>query len=200
MSTSEIVVLALVVLAVLAVLAVAVAAGKKRRRTQDLRGTFGSEYDRTVESSDKRRDAERDLAERKSRHDALEIRPLTSASRQRYLTAWAGVQSRFVDSPVLALSEADALLTQLLAERGFPTEDVRTQEEMLSVEHGHILDGFRAGHAIEQQNTTGNADTEQVRQGMLHFRQVFEELVSEGSSEPYPQDETTDRPERQPER
>lgn len=187
MSTSEIVVLALVVLAVLAVLAVAVAAGKKRRRTQDLRGTFGSEYDRTVESSDKRRDAERDLAERKSRHDALEIRPLTSASRQRYLTAWAGVQSRFVDSPVLALSEADALLTQLLAERGFPTEDVRTQEEMLSVEHGHILDGFRAGHAIEQQNTTGHADTEQVRQGMLHFREVFEAMVSEGD-EPYPSD------------
>lgn len=187
MSTSEIVVLALVVLAVLAVLAVAVAAGKKRRRTQDLRGTFGSEYDRTVESSDKRRDAERDLAERKSRHDALEIRPLTSASRQRYLTAWAGVQSRFVDSPVLALSEADALLTQLLAERGFPTEDVRTQEEMLSVEHGHILDGFRAGHAIEQQNTTGNADTEQVRQGMLHFREVFEAMVGDGA-EPYPSD------------
>jgi hypothetical protein len=56
---------------------------------------------------------------------------------------------------------------------------------MLSVEHAHVLEGFRAGHAIEQQNTTGNADTEQVRQGMLHFRRVFEELVSEGD-EPYP--------------
>jgi hypothetical protein len=196
-SATEIVVLAVIVVVVLAVVAGLIAWSKRRKRTQELRGTFGSEYDRTVEGSDKRREAERDLAERKARHDELEIRPLSSASRQRYLTAWDGVQTRFVDSPVLALSEADALLTQLLAERGFPTDDVRTQERMLSVEHAHVLDGFRAGHAIEQQNTTDNADTEQVRQGMLHFRQVFEELVSEGGSEPYPGDDRQGQADRQ---
>lgn len=188
MSTTEIVILVVAVVVVLLVIA-AVVAAKRRKQTKDLRGTFGSEYDRTVEGSDKRRDAERELAERKARHDSLEIKPLTSASRQRYLTAWSGVQNRFVDAPVLALSEADALLTQLLAERGFPTDDVRTQEDMLSVEHADVLDGFRAGHAIEQQNTTGSADTEQVRQGMLHFREVFESLVGEGNGEPYPADE-----------
>lgn len=197
MSTTEIVVLVAVIVVVLAVVAGLIAWSKRRKRTQELRGTFGSEYDRTVEGADRRREAERELADRKSRHDALEIRPLSSASRQRYLTAWDGVQTRFVDSPVLALSEADALLTQLLAERGFPTDDVRTQEDMLSVEHAHVLDGFRAGHAIEQQNTTGNADTEQVRQGMLHFRQVFEELVSEGGNEPYPSDERREQTDRQ---
>jgi hypothetical protein len=183
MSTTEIVLLVVAVVAVLLVVAAVAAAAKRRRRTQELRGTFGPEYDRTVASSDKRRQAERDLEQRKARHDQLEIRPLSSASRQRYLTAWDGVQTRFVDSPVLALSEADALLTQLLAERGFPTEDVRSQEEMLSVEHADVLEGFRAGHAIEQQNTTGHADTEQVRQGMLHFRSVFETLVSEGDGQ-----------------
>ena len=186
MSTTSIIVLAVVALVVLLVLVAVASAAKRRKRTKDLRGTFGSEYDRTVESTDKRSEAERELAERKARHEQLDIRPLAAASRQRYLTAWDGVQSRFVDSPVLALSEADALLTRLMAERGFPTDDVRTQEDMLSVEHTHVLDGFRAGHAIEQQNTTGNADTEQVRQGMLHFRQVFEELVSEGGTDPYP--------------
>lgn len=188
MSTTEIVVLAVVVVVVLAVAAALVLWSRRRKRTEELRGTFGPEYDRTVEGTGRRRKAERELAGRKQRHDALRIRPLSSASRQRYLTAWDGVQTRFVDSPVLALSEADALLTQLLAERGFPTDDVRTQEEMLSVEHADVLDGFRAGHAIEQQNTTGSSDTEQVRQGMLHFRRVFEELVSEGGSEPYPDD------------
>ena len=186
MSTTETVLLIVAVAVVLLLLAGIVAAARRRSRRQELQGTFGAEYDRTVEQSDKRRDAERELAERKVRHDELDIRPLTAASRQRYLAAWDGVQNRFIDAPVLALSEADALLTQLLAERGFPTEDVRTQEDMLSVEHSHVLDQFRAGHAIEQQNTVGSADTEQVRQGMLHFRQVFEELVSEGSSEPYP--------------
>lgn len=192
MTTTEIVVLAVVAVVVLALVAALVAVAKRRRQREQLRGTFGEEYDRTVESADKRRDAERELLERKERHDALEIRPLSAASRQRYLTAWDGVQSRFVDSPVLALSEADALITRLLAERGFPTDDLRTQEDMLSVEHTHVLDGFRAGHAIEQANTVGSADTEQVRQGMLHFRQVFEELVSEGT-DPYPTDETRER-------
>lgn len=193
MSTTEIVVLAVAVVAVLALVAALVAVARRRRQREQLRGTFGQEYDRTVEGADKRRDAERELLERKERHDALEIRPLSAASKQRYLAAWDGVQSRFVDSPVLALSEADALITRLLAERGFPTDDVRTQEDMLSVEHTHVLDGFRAGHAIEQANTVGSADTEQVRQGMLHFRQVFEELVSEGGDDPYPTDETRDR-------
>ena len=193
MSTTEIVLLVVAVVVVLLVHGLVWAAGRRRRRTQDLRGTFGKEYDRTVESTDKRKDAEQELAERKARHESLEIRPLSAASRQRYLTAWEGVQSRFVDAPVLALSEADALLTRLLSERGFPTDDVRTQEEMLSVEHTHVLDGFRAGHAIEQQNSSGDADTEQVRQGMLHFREVFEELVSEQASEPYPSDAPTQR-------
>ena len=193
MSTNEIVILVVAVVAVLLVVAAVLAVVRRRKRTQDLRGTFGSEYDRTVEHSDKRRDAERELAERKERHDSLQIRPLSSASRQRYVTAWEGVQSRFVDAPVLALAEADDLLTRLLAERGFPTDDVRAQEDMLSVEHADLLDGFRAGHAIEQQNTSADADTEQVRQGMLHFREVFDELVSEGT-EPYPsEDDATDR-------
>lgn len=196
MSASQIVLL-IVVLVVLALSVGAVlAVVSRRRRTEQLRGTFGSEYDRTVESSDKKRDAERELAQRQERHAQLDVRPLPEASRQRYLTAWDGVQNRFVDSPVLALSEADALLTRLLEERGFPTDGVRTQEDMLSVEHAHVLEQFRAGHRIEQQNSTGHADTEQVRQGMLHFRSVFEELVSEGATAgdatPYPQDHQQD--------
>lgn len=197
MSTSEIVALVVAVVVVLLVLAAVAAVLKRRRQREELRSTYGAEYDRTVEQADKRRHAERELAERKERHDSLQIRPLPEASRQRYLTAWDGVQNRFIDSPVLALSEADALLTRMLAERGFPTDDVRTQEDMLSVEHAHLLESFRAGHAIEQQNTTGNADTEQVRQGMLHFRQVFEELVSEGGSEPYPAGDTDGTRERE---
>lgn len=185
MNTNDIVLLVLAVVAVLLVIALAIVS-RRRKRTSDLKGTFGSEYDRTVETRDKRRDAESELADRKARHEQLDIRPLSAASRQRYVTAWEGVQGRFVDAPVLALSEADALLTRLMAERGFPTDDLRTQEDMLSVEHTHVLDGFRAGHAIEQANTTGDADTEQVRQGMLHFREVFEELLSDGSAQTYP--------------
>lgn len=180
--------LALIVAVVVLVVAVCliVAAVRKRRRRAELQSAFGPEYDRTVEGSGKRRHAERELAERKQRHDALEIRPLSAASRQRYLTAWEGVQSRFIDQPVLALSEADHLVTRVMAERGYPTDGARTQEDMLSVGHAAVLDNFRAGHAIEQANRSDHSDTEQVRQGMLHFRTVFEELVSDGAPEPYP--------------
>lgn len=183
MSTTQILVL-LIVLLVVVVIVVGALAAKRRKRSAELRRSFGPEYDRTLENSGKRREAERELVDRKQRHDQLQIRPLSEASRARYLTAWDGVQSRFIDSPVLALSEADALVTQMLGERGFPTDDPRQAADMLSVEHAGVLDDFRAGHDIEQANSTDRANTEQVRQGMLHFRSVFSELIDDGSAGP----------------
>ncbi|MGB8651418.1 MAG: hypothetical protein WCD35_12235 [Mycobacteriales bacterium] len=177
MSTTAVVVLVVIVAVVL--LAVAFLLAHQRRRRQELQGTFGPEYDRTLEEAGSRRAAERELAQRREEHDQLDIRPLSAASRERYTTRWSSVQERFVDQPTLALSEADLLLTQLMDERGYPTGDVDEQARMLSVEHTHVLDSYRAGHAVEQDRT---ADTEQVRQAMLHFRTVFEELLSD--SEP----------------
>lgn len=193
MSSTQILLLIVALVVVAVVVGLFVAAGRKRRKREELKGTFGAEYDRTVEGKGKRRAAERELAERKQRHDELTLRPLSAASRQRYLAAWDGVQTRFIDRPVLALSEADQLVTQLMGERGYPTDGVRTQEDMLSVEHSAVLDSFRAGHAIEQANREDSADTEQVRQGMLHFRTVFEELLEDGGAEPYPADSERDR-------
>ena len=178
MSTSQVVTLVVVVLVVL-VLALVAAAAKRRRRTEQLRGTFGSEYDRTLDATGRRKDAERDLAERKARYDALELRPLSAASRERYQSQWVGVQTRFVDDPEAALSQGDQLVTRLMDERGFPTDDVDTQERLLSVEHAHVLDSFRAGHATEERVRAGQAGTEEVRQAMLHFRTVFEDLLDD---------------------
>ena len=183
MTTAQII-LVLIVLVLVAVIVAAALAAQRRKRSAELRSTFGSEYDRTLKGSGKRKDAERELVERKQRHEKLQIRPLSEESRARYVTAWAGVQSRFIDSPVLALSEADALVTQMLGDRGFPTDDTRQSAAMLSVQHTGVLDDFRAGHEIEQANSTDRANTEQVRQGMLHFRSVFDELVSAGSAHP----------------
>ena len=184
---------AVVVVAAAIVLALAVWAAARRRRTSQLRSTFGSEYDRTVAESDKRRDAERELADRKSMHDELELRPLAPASRQRYMTQWGALQTRFVDSPVLALHEADELVTSLMGERGYPTDDFDTRARLLSVEHTAVLDSYRHAHGIAADSRQGNADTEQVRQAMLGFRSVFEDLLHDerdttidlDSSEPY---------------
>jgi hypothetical protein len=181
-STSQVVVLVVVVLVLLAAAAAAVALSRQRRRREALRGTFGPEYDRTVEQSGSRRDAERELEERQQRYASLQIRPLTAESRARYVQAWSHVQSRFVDEPVLALTEADSLVSRLLAERGFPSDATQEAEAMLSVEHRGVLDSFRAGHAVEERNSSASANTEDVRQGMLHFRNVFEGLMEDADA------------------
>ncbi len=147
-----------------------------RRYRGELRRAFGKPSERAVD------EPERSPA-------PVQIRPLSPEHRERYLRAWDGAQRRFVDSPVVALSEADALVTQLLSERGFPTGGLPGQSEMLPVEHAPVLESYRAGRAIEQTNSSDRADIEQVRRGMLHFRTVFEALVGAASDatsgEPY---------------
>ena len=174
------IVLVVVVVVVLVALAVAgVLAARRRARSAALRNRFGGEYDRTVQRTDDRREAERLLAEREQQARALELRPLPPQSRERYRAAWQGVQTRFVDAPEQALSDADGLVADLMAERGFPVDTVDVREDLLSVEHTRVVEDFRAGHAIEQAVREGRADTEQVRRAMLHFRDVFEDLLGD---------------------
>jgi len=191
MSTTTVVVIVATIVLVL-IIAVVAAAAKRRRRTSGLQGTFGPEYDRTVEQTGGRRDAERELFRRKAKHNQLDIRPLTAASRERYLTSWTALQTRFMDDPVLAFTEADHLVNRVMQDRGYPTDDVEEEAGLLSVQHGLIVDNYRAGHRIEQVTTSSRSDTEQVRQGMLHFRTVFEELLGD-DGEGYPADEPADR-------
>jgi len=194
-STTAIVVTVVVVVLVLLVLA-AVIMGMRRRRSDQLREEFGPEYDRTLDDAGKRRDAEKDLLTRKEEHDKLQLRPLSPSAQQRFNEAWTGVQTRFVDTPALALSEADTLVTQLLQERGYPIDDFDTSTRMLSVEHSHVLDAYRSAHSVEMSSRARTADTETVRNAFLDFRSVFEDVMAEatrdsGNDEPYP---ATDEP------
>ncbi|MCU1595549.1 MAG: hypothetical protein JWO12_2941 [Frankiales bacterium] len=191
MSTSEVVAVVIVAI-VIVLLAASVAAASRKRRTNRLREDFGPEYDRTLEDAGKRRDAEKELAARKDEHGQLQLRPLSVATRQRYTQSWTALQAKFVDAPALAVSEADALVTALMAERGYPTDSFDEQSRLLSVEHGHVLDSYRAAHEIELASRAGQASTEAVRNAMLDFRRVFEDVmgdVDEVKAEPYPNDE-----------
>lgn len=160
-----------------------------RRYRGELRRAFGKPSERGAEGAGARPEPERAVDEPERSPAPVQIRPLSPEHRERYLRAWDGAQRRFVDSPVVALSEADALVTQLLSERGFPTGGLPGQSEMLPVEHAPVLESYRAGRAIEQTNSSDRADIEQVRRGMLHFRTVFEALVGAASDatsgEPY---------------
>jgi hypothetical protein len=187
MSTQDVIIVVAAVAAVL-LLAAAVAVAARKRRSDRLRGEFGSEYDRTVEDTGKRRDAEKDLAARKEEHAELELRPLSPAARERYQSNWMQLQSRFVDAPASAVSEADLLVTQLMAERGYPTEDFDSQARLLSVEHTHVLDSYRQAHDVELASRGGRAGTEDIRNAMLDFRRVFEEVMADDSQSVYPSD------------
>lgn len=160
---------------VLAALALAVVVSRKRRSEQ-LREGFGPEYDRVVEETGDRREAERELAERQKRHDELEIVPLSDDVRTRYAEEWRLVQGRFVDEPEAAVREADALVQRVMADRGYPVaEDFERRAADVSVDHPDVVENFREGHRL-----AGDDDTESLRQAMVHFRALFEELLEGG--------------------
>jgi len=177
MDTSAIV----AVIAVIVVLVVAVLVVRPMLRRRRLQQRFGPEYDRVVQSHDNRAVAERELVEREKRYRQLELRPLSSETRERYSTQWTEVQARFVDAPESTVGEADRLVTALMAERGYPTEGYEQQLADLSVEHASTLEHYRAAHDVQERIGTGEASTEDMRTAMLHYRALFTELLSTGT-------------------
>ncbi|MFF9125197.1 hypothetical protein ACF09J_18150 [Streptomyces sp. NPDC014889] len=177
MSTGTLLAIIIPIVVVLALAAVAVSLMTRRRH---LRERFGPEYERTVEGSGDRLTAERELRERERRHDSLDIKPLPPVSRDRYTREWTSVQEEFVDRPQDAVHDADRLVTSLMHDRGYPTEGFDQQLKDLSVEHGSTLKHYRAAHDVESLSLHGRATTEQMRNAMIHYRAVFEELLSDG--------------------
>ncbi|MER6510597.1 hypothetical protein ABT158_27525 [Nonomuraea sp. NPDC001636] len=169
---------AVVVVAVVALAAVGYVVLQQQRRSR-LRERFGPEYERTVAESDNRREAERELIAREQRHSELDIRPLPEETRDAYANRWTEVQERFVDAPGFAVTEADQLVTSVMADRGYPTDDFEQRLSDLSVGHAATLDHYRKAHEISGRAARKEASTEELRQAMVHYRALFEELLHE---------------------
>jgi hypothetical protein len=178
MPTWLIVVIVVVAVAVLGAVIWLVTQEMQRKRLQQ---RFGPEYDRTVEESDNPRAAQRELAERERRHKELDIRPLSASARERYAREWAQVQEKFVDEPATAVAEADRLLVSLMGERGYPTEGYEQQLSDLSVRHAKTLEHYRAAHTTRQKSD--GASTEDLRDAMVRYRTVFEDLLTDGADD-----------------
>jgi hypothetical protein len=161
--------------AVVVLLAIWVVARSKRRRSSELREGFGPEYDRTVEETGSRRRAESELSEREKRREALDITPLAPGARDRFADRWRTVQERFVDDPNGALNDAHALVLEVMRERGYPTDDFDQRAADVSVDHPNVVENYRAAHAISERGD--DADTEEQRQGLVHYRALFDELL-----------------------
>jgi hypothetical protein len=155
-----------------------------RRRSTRLRDRFGPEYDRTIEQSSSKREAEAELAERERRRERLDIRPLSRDALERYTASWQRIPNDFVDSPATAVAEADALVIEVMRERGYPMDDFEQRVADISVDHPEVVERYREGHRIAQQAATGSASTEDMRRAMQHYRELFNELLEPAADEP----------------
>jgi hypothetical protein len=175
MSPTQIVVLVIVIVVLVAAGIFAWTAMRRR----SLRERFGPEYDRVVAEQDSRTAAERELRDRERRHAELTLTELTPESRARYTQEWEELQVLFVDDPARAVGAADELVTRLIAERGYPTEDYDDQLAHLSVDHARTLGNYRDAHEIHLANERGEASTEQLRQAVVHYRTLVSELLGD---------------------
>jgi hypothetical protein len=158
----------------------------RKRRSGRLRERFGPEYDRAVETEGDVRRAESALEARARRVKKLHIRPLVSDDAMRFRRAWKDVQTRFVDDPRGAVTEADRLVGEVMTARGYPVGDFEQQVADISVDHPDVVINYRAARDIAVLHERGEAGTEDLRQAMVHYRGLFQDLletVEEGRDE-----------------
>ena len=149
-----------------------------------LREGFGPEYDRVVHERGDQRAGEAELRERRERRRSYDIRPLEAGERESYAERWQATQRRFVDQPASALGEADGLVGEVMSARGYPVEDFEQQAADVSVDHPRVVEHYRAAHAISQANADQSASTEDLRQAMVHYRALFDELSERARARP----------------
>lgn len=173
-----VVVIAVLVIAVVVIAAIAFVTSR-RRRSQKLRERFGPEYDRVVKQEGDPRKAEGVLEFRQKRREKFHIRPLPAADRSSFVARWNEVQARFVDDPRGAVTVADSLVTDVMQARGYPIGEFEQRAADLSVDYPLIVENYRAAHGIAARHSEGKASTEDLRQAMVHYRLLFQELLEE---------------------
>jgi hypothetical protein len=183
---TRIVIPIVVIVAILIVVAAALA--MRRRKSEQLKRRFGPEYDRTViqQHGDSRR-AEATLADRAKRMETFPIRALSAVDREAYAMEWAAVQRRFVDDPSAAVGTADRLVSRAMIDRGYPMTDFEQRAADISVSYPAVVQNYRAAHEIVVRHEDGQATTEELRQAMVHYRSLFDELLEPGKVEPIDQ-------------
>lgn len=149
----------------------------ERRRSRRLRRRFGPEYEHSVHEIGSRRKAEKELERRQERVERLDIRLLKPDECERFLEEWRGVQARFVDNPAGAVAEADRLVGEVMRARGYPVSDFEQRAVDVSVDHPRVVENYRTARDIAARSERGEASTEDLRQAMVHYRVLFDDLL-----------------------
>lgn len=177
----------ILILAIIAAIAVVVgvvviaAMASSRGRTSRLRAGFGPEYDRAIRTGGSRRQAEKELEARQKRVEKLRLKEISPVRAQEHAERWRIVQGRFVDDPAGAIKQADQLCTIVMNERGYPMADFDQRAADISVDHPRVVSNYRSAHAISEAIDRHDATTESLRQAMVNFRSLFEDLLGAGT-------------------
>jgi len=181
MNNTFFVITAVLVLMVLGLVILGVIFGavffSRRKRSERLQDQFGPEYDHTVQHMGDEKKAQTELQERQKHVKALDIHSLSGGEQERYLADWAAVQSKFVDEPGQAIVDADRLIMEVMQMRAYPVSDFEQRAADISVNYPALVSNYRAARSIAIKNEQHQADTEELRQAMIYYRSLFEELL-----------------------
>ena len=175
--TTETMIQILIAAAVLIVGGIGIWFALRLSRSRNLRQKFGPEYDYTMEKVGDRRAVEETLAEREKRISKLDIRSLDEAERDRYHGEWLEIQADFVDNPSKSVDSGNRLITEVMVARGFPVADFEQRAADLSVMYPDFVINYRNAYAIALKNKGNQTSTEELRQAMVYYHSLFEELL-----------------------
>ncbi|MGI5132158.1 hypothetical protein ACQEVB_35510 [Pseudonocardia sp. CA-107938] len=184
----------LVLIIVVIVLVLVVAIGgfmlARARRSQQLQDRYGPEYQRSLDETGDRRAAEAELAEREARRKKLDVRDLSAEERQHFAASWTEVQRGFVDDPVRAVREADALVVEIMRTRGFPADDADRRTDDIAVDHPEIAQRYRDARAVRDATNQGSVDTETQRNAITSYRDLVEALLGDQHAAEHAKEQT----------
>jgi hypothetical protein len=164
-------------LVVLLAAIVALFVSQRQKQSQRLQRRFGPEYGRAIDAMGSRTKAEAELEAREKRVGALTISSLSPSDAARFTQAWTAMQGRFIDNPKGVVAEADRLVRELMTKRGYPMGDFERRAADISVDHPAVVENYRAAQSIAVRDGRGEADTEELRKAVVHYRTLFDELL-----------------------
>jgi hypothetical protein len=177
-TTTIFVIVAIAIVIVIAALLIA-----RKRRSDHLKQQFGPEYDRAIKQHGDARHAEPVLLEREKRVEKFSLHPLSPVERERYAAEWASIQKRFVDDPSIAVAQAEKLVTAVMSARGYPMGDFEQRAADISVNYPTVVQNYRSAREITLRHAQGQSSTEDLRQSMVYFRSLFDELLNSNKTE-----------------
>jgi len=149
----------------------------RKKWPERLQDRFGPEYNRTVEDRISQTEAESELTAHQRRVEPLDIVPLTVPEAGRSIRSWYGLQGRFINNPQNVVAQADQLVREVMQRRGYPMEDFERRAADISVDHPAVVHNYRAAQAIAARADRGQATIEDLRQAVVYYRALFDELL-----------------------